>query len=101
MAILFGNLTIVSWMFFMFLIANWILFTIRSIIFFFLCIILDYKNLKFKHLIDNIAIHFFYLFGNFANMKDMKKNIYNPTMNLSKFTSNKKILSEIAVLEYK
>ena len=34
-------------------------------------------------------------------MKDMKKNIYNPTMNLSKFTSNKKILSEIAVLEYK
>ena len=69
--------------------------------FFFLCIILDYKNLKFKHLIDNIAIHFFYLFGNFTNMKDMKKNIYNPTVNLSKFTSNKKILSEIAVLEYK
>ena len=25
---------------------------------YFLCIILDYKNLKFKYLIDNIAIDF-------------------------------------------
>ena len=35
--------------------TNWILFTIRSINLF-LCIILDYKKLKFKHLIDDIAI---------------------------------------------
>jgi len=35
--------------------VNWILFTIRSITYF-LCIILNYKNLKFKHLIDNIVI---------------------------------------------
>ena len=26
--------------------------------FYFLCIILNYKNLKFKHLIDNITINF-------------------------------------------
>ena len=34
-------------------------------------------------------------------MKDMEKKKYNPIVNLSKFTSNKKILSEVAVLEYK
>ena len=34
---------------------SWILFTIRSINLF-LGIILDYKKLKFKHLIDDIAI---------------------------------------------
>ena len=37
--------------------VNWILFTIRSITYF-LCIILNYKNLKFKHLIYNIVINF-------------------------------------------
>ena len=36
--------------------VNWILFTIRSITYF-LCIILNYKNLKFKHLIYNIVIN--------------------------------------------
>ena len=35
--------------------ANWMLFIIRSINFF-LSITLDYKNLKFKHLIDDIVI---------------------------------------------
>ena len=35
--------------------ANWILFIIRSINFF-LSVTLDYKNLKFKHLIDDIVI---------------------------------------------
>ena len=36
--------------------VNWILFIIRSITYF-LCIILNYKNLKFKHLIYNIVIN--------------------------------------------
>ena len=36
--------------------VNWILFTIRFINLF-LCIILDYKNLKFKYLIDDIVIN--------------------------------------------
>ena len=57
MIIFFENLTVLFGIFFIFLTANWILFTIRFINFF-LCIILDYKNLKFKHLIDNIPIHF-------------------------------------------
>ena len=57
MIVFFENLTIVSCMFFIFLIVNWILFTIQ-LVNFFLYIILDYKNLKFKHLIDNISIHF-------------------------------------------
>ena len=35
--------------------VNWILFTIRFINLF-LCIILDYKNLKFKYFIDKITI---------------------------------------------
>ena len=35
--------------------VNQMLFTIRSINLF-LCIILDYKNLKFKYLIDNIVV---------------------------------------------
>ena len=37
--------------------VNWILFIIRSVTYF-LCIILNYKNLKFKHLIYNIVINF-------------------------------------------
>ena len=32
--------------------------------------VLDYKNLKFKHLISDIAIDLLY-FGNFANMKNI------------------------------
>ena len=42
----------------------------------FLCIILDYKNLKFKHLVDNIVINF-WSFKNFTNIKDRKKMLYN------------------------
>ena len=98
MIVFFENLTIVSCMFFIFLIVNWILFTIQ-LVNFFLYIILDYKNLKFKHLIDNISIHFL-SFWEFCKYERLKK-IYNLTVNLSKFTSNKKILSEIVVLEYK
>ena len=42
----------------------------------FLCIILDYKNLKFKHVVDNIVINF-WSFKNFTNIKDRKKMLYN------------------------
>ena len=64
----------------------------------FLCIILDYKNLKFKQLIDDIGIDFLYS-RNFASMKDIKRKC-NLMVDLSKFTFNKKILSDIIVLNY-
>ena len=67
---------------------NWMLFTIRSIKLF-LCIILDHKNLKFKHLIDDIAINIWYSW-NFASMEDIIRT-YNPTIRFSKFTPNKNI----------
>ena len=51
-------------------------------------VILDYKNLKFKDLIDDIAINL-WSFWNFANMKDIRRK-FNPTVNLSQFTSKKK-----------
>ena len=50
-------------------------------------VILDYKNLKFKDLIDDIAINL-WSFWNFANMKDIRRKFY-PTVNLSQFTSKK------------
>ena len=93
-------------MFFMFLTyikfcINWLLFIIRSINLF-LYIILDYKNLKFKYLINGIVIDFFYFFlsfGNFAKIKDIRRK-YNPIMDLSKFTFTKKILSRVIVIVY-
>ena len=57
-----------------------------------------YKNLQFKQLIDNIAIDF-WSSKNFACMKDVKRKC-NPMINLSKFTSNKKILSKVVALWY-
>ena len=51
-------------------------------------VILDYKNSKFKDLIDNIAIDL-WSFWNFANMKNLRRK-YNPMVNLSQFTSKKK-----------
>ena len=65
---------------------------------YFLCIILNYKNLKFKYLIDNIFIDF-WSFGNFVTMEDIKRKC-NPMMDMSKFTSNKKILNGVVVLGY-
>ena len=55
----FENLTVELHVFYVFKIhvkfhANQILFTIRFIAYF-LCIILDYKNSKLKHLIDNVV----------------------------------------------
>ena len=66
--------------------------------FIFLCIIVNYKNLQFKHLIDNITIDFLFS-ENFANMKNIRRKC-KLMVNLSKFTSNKKILIEIIALSY-
>ena len=60
---------------------------------YFLYIILYYKNLKLKYLIDNIAIDL-WSSRNFATMEDVKRK-YNQMVDLLKFTSNKKILSEV------
>ena len=40
---------------------NWILFYCSINKFIFLCIILDHKNLKFKYLINDVAIFFIFL----------------------------------------
>ena len=53
-------------------------------------IVLYHKNLKFKHLIIDIAINFRFSW-NFANMKDIIKT-YNSTIKISKFTYTKKLL---------
>ena len=63
---------------------------------YFLCIILNYKYLQFKQFTDDITIDL-YFFRNFASMKDIKK-ICNPMVDLSKFTSNKMILSKVVAL---
>ena len=64
---------------------------------YFLCLILDYKNLKFKYLIDDIVIDFL-SFENFTSMKDIKRK-YNPIVDQSKFTYNKKIISEVIAID--
>ena len=51
--------------------VNWMLFTISSINLF-LYIILNYKNLKFKYLIDDIDIDILFL-ANLVSMKDIRK----------------------------
>ena len=51
------------------------------------------KKLQFKQLVDSITINF-WSSENFASMKDIRKK-FNPMVNLSKFTTNKKILSKI------
>ena len=92
----FENLTIELYILYVFkthvkfYVIRLMLFNIRSINLF-LCLILYYKSSKFKHLIDNIAIYFF-IFLKVCNG--------NPMADLSKFTSNKKILSGVIVLIY-
>ena len=61
-------------------------------------VILDYKNSKFKDLIDDIIIDLWSSW-NFVNMEDITKK-YNPMVNFSQFTSNKKILSRVIILVY-
>ena len=79
------------------LIGYYLLFDLFT---YFLCIILDYKNLKFKHLIDDIIIAIdLWFFEIFASIKYIRKKCYL-MMNLSKLTSIKKILSEVVVLSY-
>ena len=53
---------------------------------YFLCIILDYKNLKFKYLIDDIAINFLSSI-NFTSIEDLRRKC-NPMVDLSKFHVN-------------
>ena len=60
----------------------------------FLCIVLYHKNLKYKHLIDDIPIDLWSLiFLKFCNYKIIIK-ICNLMVRFSKFTFNKKILEE-------
>ena len=60
-------------------------------------IILYYKILQFKHFIDGIPInHQFSRY--FASMEYIRRR-YNLMVNVSKFTSNKKILSKIVVVQ--
>ena len=77
--------------------VNWMLFTIRSINLF-LGIILYYKNLKFKHLVDNIVIDLRFS-RNFTSMEVIRREC-NLIVDLLKFSSNKKILSGVVVLSY-
>ena len=66
-----------------------------------MCIVLDYKNLKFENLNDDIGIDFWY-FRKFISMNDIKIKC-NLLVDLSKFTSNKKkkVLSEVITITYK
>ena len=77
--------------------ANRILFTIWSINLF-LCIILDYKSLQYKQLIDDIAINY-WSSRNFACMENIRRKC-NLMVDLLKFTSNKKILNKVVSLDY-
>ena len=56
--------------------------------------------MKFKHLIDNIAINYIF-YENFASMEDIRKKC-NLIVELWKFITNKKIiiLSKVVVLDY-
>lgn len=74
--------------------ANWMLFIIRFTNLFFICN-LYYKNMKFKHLVDGIAIDFLSSL-NFASMKHIRRK-YNSNLNFSKSISNKRILSEVVI----
>ena len=65
---------------------------------YFLCIILDYKNLKYKLLIDHITINFLSS-ESFASIEYIRRK-RNPIDDLSKFTFNKKILNKVVVLGY-
>ena len=69
--------------------TNQILFTVQFKTYF-LYIILNYKIL-----IDNIVIDL-WSFEKFANIEDIRRKC-NLIVDLSKFTSNKKILSKIIV----
>ena len=58
----------------------------------------NYKYLQLKQFIDDIAI-ILYFSRNVTSMENIRK-IYNSMADLSKFTSNKKILNKIVILVY-
>ena len=58
--------------------------------------ILNTKNLKFKYLIDDIVIDLI-LSWNFVNMYGIRRK-FNPTIDLLKFVSNKKIYNNVIML---
>ena len=58
----------------------------------------NYKYLQLKQFIDDIAI-VLYFSRNVTSMENIRK-IYNSMADLSKFTSNKKILNKIVILDY-
>ena len=73
------------------------LLTIQFIsLFFHAYIILNYKNLKFKLLIDKITIDLWFT-QNFTSTKEIKRK-YNLIINLLKFTFYKNILSGIVII---
>ena len=57
------------------------------------------QNLQFKQLIDDIIIDLWYS-RSFANMEDIRKKKCNLLVDMSKFTSYKKILSKVLALTY-
>ena len=75
-----------------------IYYSIHKIIIF-LCIILDYKNSKFKYLIDDITI-VLWSYWKFTSIEDIRR-MCNSMVDLSKFIINKKnILSRVVALNY-
>ena len=60
---------------------------------------LNYKNLKFKHLICYLLFDLYTFFFmqnlNYKNLEDIRKKKKKSLMNLSKFTSNKYILNKV------
>ena len=78
--------------------ANQMLYLLYDLEIYFLCIILDCKKLQFKQLMDDIIIDTWF-FWNFVNIKDIR-NKCNSIVDLSKFTFNKKILSDVVTLGY-
>ena len=76
------------------LIGFFLLYNLQS---YFLCMILDYKNLKFKYLINDIAICL-WSSENLASIKDIWK--CNPIIDLLKSKFTKKILGGVVLLGY-
>ena len=56
------------------------------------------KSCNFKKIIDDTAIDF-YFFRNFASVEDIRRRC-NPIVDLSKFTSSKKIWNKVVTLGY-
>ena len=70
-----------------------------TIYFYFLYIILNNKNLKFRDLSDDLFIDI-WSFWKFSSIEDLRKKKCNLIVDLPKFTSNKKRLSGVVILIY-